>query len=268
MVLEVDEKTEQPTERRRREAREAGLGPRSADLSTACRLIGVALALQFCGPSLLIDLSQLLMQSFQPLPLNEISGEAVVSRMWLAVSRVGGSCLGFCACLWCCGLVAHALQVGLRFQPADLLPDMSRLNPWTGLSKIFRFEQAAQAGWGLLKYLLLLTCGAWSLWSQLGNWASLTDAELTTAAAVIGQSIVTTAWHLAGISLFLGLADYGIQFWKFELSLRMTTAELREEQRNSAPNPQWKQHRRELWQRQVATAAATNSDPTARVPGS
>lgn len=267
MVLEVDEKTEQPTERRRREAREAGLGPRSADLAVACRLVGLASALQFFGPGLMWELSQILTQSFQPLIPTEISSEILVSRIWEAVYRVSASCLGIWACLWTGSLVAHFMQVGFRFQPANLLPDFSRLNPWSGLSKLWRFEQAAQVSWGLLKYSLLVSCGAWSLWYQLGALAALTDAELPTVAAAVGQSLVTVAWQLAGIALIFGLTDYGVQFCRFEQSLKMTTAELREEQRHSAPNPQWKQQRRDLWQRQL-TAAAVSSEPVTRVGGS
>ncbi len=232
MALEVDDKTEQPTERRRRQAREDGLGPRSADLSTACRLLGVALALQFFGGSLVLELTQYLTDSLQRPWLTELTSNSVVSMTWDAVTRLGFACLGGCGCLWGCCLAGHFLQVGFRFQMDDVLPDLSRLSLTHGFSKLWRIENVSQAVWGFVKYVAMVGLGGWYLWSNLGRLSALPEYDLATGAQIIGNSFVMLAWLLAAAFLMFGLCDYGYQFWKFEQSLKMSLAELREESRN------------------------------------
>ncbi len=253
MSIEIDDKTEQPTERRRRQAREDGLGPRSADLGTACRWLGVAVAVQFFGGSLVFELSQFLADSLQRPWLVELTADTVVSLSWEAVGRLAFSCLGCCSCVWVGCLVAHFWQVGVRFQPEDLMPDFSRLSPFDGLARLWKVENAAQAGWGLVKYVTIVTLGGWYLWTNLGRLSNLPESDLATIAQITGNSFVMLAWLLAGVFLLFGLGDYGYQLWKFEQSLKMTPAELREENREETGRAHWKQQRRDVVQRQRST---------------
>ena len=250
MAFAVDDKTEQPTERRRRQAREDGLGPRSADLSTACRLLGIAAAFQFFAGPLVLEIAQFLTDSLQRPLAVELTADLVVSQAWDAISRMALGFFSCCGCLWVGCFAAHFLQVGVRFQTQDLLPDFSRLSPANGLSKLWRIENASQAGWGGLKYVSLLCVGGWYLWINLPSLLALPESDLTTIAQITGHCLIGLAWQLAAVFLVMGLADYGYQRWKFEQSLKMSPAELREEMRNEGGNTQWKQQRRELWRRQ------------------
>ncbi len=257
MALDVEDKTERPTERRRRQAREEGLGPRSPDLTTACRLLGIAAAMHFFGARLILELSQFLTDSLKTPFASELTSDMVVSYAWNAILRLALPAVGCCGCLWGCCLAGHFLQVGFRFQIQDVLPDFSRLSPERGLSRLWRLENVSQAMWGLIKYATIVTFGGWYLWSTLGRLSMLSESDLGTIAQVAGQSLVTLAWLLAAVFLLFGLGDYGYQIWKFEQSLKMSPAELREEARNDGGNPQWKERRRELWQQRSSGDVST-----------
>lgn len=243
MTLDIEDKTEQPTARRRREAREQGLGPRSADFSTACRFVGVAAALQFCASNLVVELSRHLTEALQQPGGRELTPASFVSQAWEAIGRMGLAGLGMVGCLWISCLAAHFLQVGLRFNLTDVMPDLSRLSPARGIGKLLRLESACQAGWGLVKFAAVLSFGGWHLWSQLGRLSALTDNDVSTIAQMVGGGLVLLAWQLAALFLTFGLADYGWRYWKFEQSLKMSPAELREELRHESGNPLWKQKR-------------------------
>ncbi|MDB5336872.1 MAG: flagellar biosynthetic protein FlhB, partial [Planctomycetaceae bacterium] len=144
-----------------------------------------------------------------------------------------------------CCLAAHFLQVGFRFQVQDVLPDFSRLSLTQGFAKLWRIENVSQAGWGFVKYVAMVGLGGWYLWSNLGRLSALSECDLATGAHIIGNCFVTLAWLLAAVFLMFGLCDYGYQLWKFEQSLKMSPAELREELRNEGGSPNWKQQRRE-----------------------
>ncbi len=260
MAIDIEDKTEQPTERRRRLAREQGLGPRSASLTLSCRLLGVAVGLQFFGSQLVQDCAWLIAESLQRPLVGQLTVSMVTSRGWNAASHIGVSVMGCCVCVLIAGLAAQWLQVGFRFQAAELLPNASRLSPARGLSKLWSFDNSIQAALGLLKYLAVLGFGGWFIWSSLGAALSLGESNIITIADVIGTSTLRLAWQLAGLFLLVGLADYGYQFWKFEQSLKMSPAEIREEVRQQSGDPRWKQQRRELWQQQTGR---TNSIDTA-----
>lgn len=268
MSIEVDDKTEQPTERRRRQAREEGRGPRSADLSTACRLLGVAAALQWFGGSLVLALAEFLADSLQRPWLIELTSDSVVSQTWDALARLTYSSLGCCGCLWGCCLGAHLLQVGVRFRAEEVWPDFSRLSPLHGLTRLWKIENAGLAGWGLLKYMVIVSLGGWYLWSNLGRLLTLPESDLASIGQAIGNSVVLLAWLLAGVFLMFGLGDYGYQLWKFEQSLKMSPAELREESRNESGNTHWKQERRDFWRRQALNSSTGNVSQAERVASS
>ena len=81
----------------------------------------------------------------------------------------------------------------------------------------------------------------------------LAESDVATIGEEVGSSIVTLAWQLAGVALFFGLADYGLQVWKFEQSLKMSPEEVREEARQQAADPRGRQQRGELWRRSTQT---------------
>ena len=100
MSVEAENKTEKPTERRRRLAREQGLSPRSSDLNFACRIVGVAAGLHWFGGRLVRDLSQLLSASLQQAPADQLTTDMVTSRAWDAALMVCLPMLGLVACGW------------------------------------------------------------------------------------------------------------------------------------------------------------------------
>lgn len=250
MTTEIDDKTEQPTERRRRMAREQGRGPRSSDLTISGRLLGFAVALQCFGPQLVRDCARFLTDSLQqpPPPTSELTVSVVTSRGWEAVLQIGLSAAGCCGCVLIAGLVAQWFQIGFRFQPAELQPDFTRLGPAKVWNRLWSLETITRAAWALLKYLVILGIGGWCVWSNLARYSSLVDSDVPSIAETIGSSGVTLAWQLAGIYFIVGLADYGFQVWKFEQSLKMSPAEIREEARQQSGDPQWKHQRRAIWQ--------------------
>lgn len=261
MAIDIEEKTEQPTERRRRLAREQGQGPRSSVLTLSVRLLGIAAALQFFGSPLAQDCARLVSASLQRPLARSLTVEMATAQSWEALAQIGSSFMGCCACVLIAGLIVQWLQIGWRFQTADLLPDLTRLSPARGFSKLWSLDNSAQALIALIKYLAVLLFGGWYIWSSLERTMTLADWDAGLIAEMVGTSLVQLAWQIGGLLLLFGLADYGYQYWKFERSLRMSPEEVREEARQQSADPQWKQQRRELWKQQLATQPASGKSP-------
>lgn len=233
--MDQEDRTEPPTERRRSEAREQGLGPRSNDFSLACRLIGIAAALQYCGPNLVLGLANLLSESFSHNPLEStISVEYATSRMTSAAAAVSLNFAAFAGLILGSGLVARLAQVGFRLDFSEVTPDLTRLHPGTGLQKMFRLENGLFSLVSTTKFLLWLGIGCAFLWTHIGQLTALMDEEIATACRMNGSMLLSLIWKLAIAQLAIGCLDYGWQYWKFEQSLKMTQEEVRHERRSSA----------------------------------
>src|SRR5579871_4153851 len=80
--LDSADKTELPTERRRREVRERGQVARSADLGVAASVLAASSVLYFFGGDLSIGMAHLLRQSLSAPAWVEIDLPRITSEMW------------------------------------------------------------------------------------------------------------------------------------------------------------------------------------------
>lgn len=144
------------------------------------------------------------------------------------------------------GLLALAL-VGLAMLPGgpvlvwdNLLPKASRLNPLTGLGRIFSARNWAEVGKALLK-VLLVGGGLGILLHQ--NWDSLMGLSQTSFPAAMQRGLSL----LSGAMLFMGLIlaaiaalDVPFQQWNLLRGLRMSKQEIKEERRDVEGRPEVK----------------------------
>src|SRR5690554_3648810 len=154
------EKTEQPSEKRLREAREKGDSPRSRELSTVAVFgSGVAALLAMGGTlsaraldwmrhALTPDLS--LIQS--PHLMFGHVGQLMIGFMWILVPLMLVTLL---ACF-----VSPLVMGGLNFASKGLVPDIKRINPISGLKRIYGPEGLAELLKSLLRVALVGTSAA------------------------------------------------------------------------------------------------------------
>jgi len=240
---DADDRTEQPTVRRREEAREQGQIARSADLTAALALLAGLLLLKALGPRMFNDM----------LAMTRALGETpAISAAQLGpwLGRVGRATvdlmlpfLGLLLLLAAAGTIA---QSGLLLAWKKLGFKPERLDPVAGLRRMFSGEALVRLVLGLLKVAIV------------GGVAYLTiaqriDAVLATgvlhSGAVLraaGDLVFDLALRLGAVLLVLGLIDYFVQRYKLERQLRMTKQEVRDELKRMEGDPLVKQRRRQL----------------------
>jgi flagellar biosynthetic protein FlhB len=162
------------------------------------------------------------------------------------------------------GILSSVLQVGFLWIPDKLAPDVSRLNPLSGLQRIFSVTGAMRLGFGLLKVLLVgivATCVVWMRWDEVLRAGALDTPEF--GKFLIDISLDTVLWAAVAL-VVLAVLDYAAQRWKYEQDLRMTHQEVREEMRNMQGDPQIAARRRAI-QRQMVLNRISSSVPKADV---
>lgn len=248
------EKTQKPTTKRVKEARDKGQVPRSRDLTGACSLLVVLGGLVWLGPHVVTGLTGRLAQTLAQLgehPSATISladlTTTVRSDAWRLIALTGPLTLMAAAT----AVAANFAQVGWVFSPQALHLNWNRLNPGNNVKRFV----PSQAGLDLLKAVLGVATMSALGW-QIGSALCLQATELTNMSpASLGVRAWDVLWRLivrGGLTVlvFAG-ADYGIQRWRTMTSLKMTKQEIKDEHRSNEGSPEVKGRVRKI-QREMA----------------
>jgi flagellar biosynthetic protein FlhB len=245
------EKSQEPTQHRRQQAREQGQVPRSQDLSSAVLLL--------TGLGALLMLGGGLVEFLGGFTQHQLGGEAwlVADQRFLtsyfnATAReLAGELLPILGLLVLVAVALSLTQTGFLFLPEKLMPDLGHIDPLKGLSRIFSLAGVVRLALGMTKIVVVSAVAYFSLAGQWEQVLAMAGMDLGPLALYMAEVLIWTSLKIAGALLLLAVLDYGFQWWRQEQDLRMTTQEIREEMKNLQGDPQVIARRRAV-QRQMA----------------
>jgi flagellar biosynthesis protein FlhB len=258
------DKTQDPTPHRRQQAREHGQVAKSQDLSSAVLLtVGVAVLLMLGGRVVQFFVLYAKQQLGGPPALEADAAFAVHS--WVAAAAwLAQVMLPILGLTLLAAVAANVLQIGFFFLPEKLMPDLNRINPLKGLSRIFSLSGAVHLLFGLFKIGVISVVAYWCLWRQKETILGLMSLSVPEIARFLGEVLLWTSLKIGAALVVLALLDFGFQWWRHEQDLRMTPQEVREELKNLEGNPQIISRRRQV-QRQLAMGRLAAAVPKADV---
>jgi flagellar biosynthetic protein FlhB len=258
------EKTHEATPHRRQQAREQGQTAFSQDLGSALMLVVGTGLLLFWGRDLIEELASMLRRQLSGgYALASSSNDAVAQLA--AAGRQLATLLGpLMAVLLGASVLASLLQTGLIWAPDRVQPDLARLNPLSGLQRIFSLAGFVRLLFGLFKVTVVAVVGGAVVYRHWDQIAYCSGLDLPQLAVLTGELSLVTAMWVGGALLVLALLDYLFQRWKHEQDLRMTHQEMREEMKNLQGDPQIIARRRAV-QRQLALNRLGDKVPRADV---
>lgn len=211
------DKTEPPTPRRREEARKEGIVARSYEVtSVAVMFVGVA-CITLAAPKWIDSLISALQSAFMG------ATEPMVWAMLLPIAIL--------IILSAVAILAGALQTGFLITSRTLRPNFSRLNPALGVRRMLSLNSLWNGLYAILKVSIIGVVGYVTIRSFLDELAIA--AGVTEAAATILSLLSVLVIRLLIVFVLLAVGDYAFQWWRTEMSLRMTRHELREELRHT-----------------------------------
>jgi flagellar biosynthetic protein FlhB len=264
MADSAGDKKHEATEYRRRKAREEGNVARSQDLGSAALLLVGVILLDTTGPGIFQALSEILRDQLREPYDWATDPRTWMTRLLLIASKSSLALLPLFGGVLLTSIIVHYAQVGSLWLPDKLIPDWNRINPLSGLQRIFSILNASRLGFGLIKIGLvvgLLAMGVWSRWDEI---LALGGASLETVSQFVWQTMISLCRSVAVALLILSVVDYAIQRWKYEQDLRMTDEELREEYKMTQGDPHTKARRRRV-QRELANQRLNSDVPKADV---
>jgi len=267
---DAGEKTEQPSERRRTQARERGNVAKSVDLTAAGLMLGAAVAFYALAVPLCRTFATLTVDSLQHAGPGPYSDADAASRLRSILQIIAPNVLGILMTMLVAAFVWNVVQVGILVAPEALMPQFARLNPLTGLQRLFSTAALIRLAGSLAKLAIVVGIAVWSISSMFPWFVQLISLEPRVTLFYVEGAVVKLAFQLASALVFLALLDFLYQRWKFEQDLRMSKQEVRDELKEMEGNPMMRQRRREAHRkvaqarelRQVKTADVIITNPT------
>ncbi|MFO0120250.1 MAG: flagellar biosynthesis protein FlhB [Burkholderiales bacterium] len=232
-----DERQLPASERKMQKAREYGQVPRSREAAHAASLIAALLTLALYGPSFAQQCLALIRSSLRiepalakdpQLALNAAAseaGHALLAVLPILIAPVAAACL---ATLGIGGLV-------LTLKPVT--PDLNKLNPITGIGRIFSVKSLIELGKLSGIALAIGAVGFWIVADSLPRFAAYAGMPLPLALASAGEDLRLGLLWACAVVIVAAAVDGPLQVWRHRKDLMMTPAEAKQEYKETEGDP-------------------------------
>ncbi|MBB4862028.1 flagellar biosynthetic protein FlhB [Pseudomonas nitritireducens] len=251
----AQEKTEEASQQKLKKSREDGQVSRSKDLSTTLSLLATLIALKFCVEHFYDGLKQGFALSFIDFRHSEIGLDDLPLVLGHHLVLLITTLLPL--------LVTPLLVVlfsmipgGWIFSSKNFMPRLSKLNPITGLGRIFSLQNWTELAKSLLKIAVLIAVALYQLHGALPGLLALQRSNVHDAIATAFGTFYDITLALLVVFILFSVIDIPIQYFFFKKKLRMTKQERKEEHKNQEGRPEVKarirQMQRQLVHRQIS----------------
>ncbi|MFJ4066870.1 flagellar biosynthesis protein FlhB [Pseudomonas sp. NPDC089996] len=258
------DKTEDPTDKRKRDAREKGEIARSKELNTVASTLAGAGALLAFGGNLAETLMALMQMNFS-LTREVLTDERSMGMFLLASGKMAiWAVQPVLMLLFVIAFVSPIALGGFIFSGSLLQPKFSRMNPLSGIKRMFSLNSLTELLKAMAKFVVILIVALVVLANDRQALLAIANEPLEQAiihsVQVVGWSAL---WMAAGL-LLIAAADVPFQLWQTHKKLKMTKQEIKDEYKDSEGKPEVKQRIRQL-QREVSQRRMMAAVPEADV---
>ncbi|MGA8134302.1 MULTISPECIES: flagellar biosynthesis protein FlhB [Pseudomonas] len=258
------DKTEDPTDKKKKDAREKGEVARSKELNTFAVMMAGAGALLVFGGALAQDLAELMRMNFT------LSREVVLDQRYMGIFLLRSGEMAIWAVqpilltALAAALIGPIALGGWLFSPGTLAPKFSRMNPFPGIKRMFSAKSVMELLKAVGKFTIILFVGLSVLSSDIDDLVRIAHEPLESAVIhslqLVGWS---TLWMSLGL-LIIAAVDVPVQLYTAHQRLLMTKQEIRDEHKDQEGRPEVKQRIRQL-QREMSQRRMMAAIPEADV---
>lgn len=238
MADDMGEKSEEPSSRKLSDAREQGQVAKSQDLAAAIDLFGAFILLLVFGASLARALFIITRSIFED-TLTPTEG-SIYPIVQLILFHVGISLIPLLLALCLIAASGHVTQFGLLWNTGILAPKFTRLNPVTGMGRVFGKQGLVKTGINSVKLVVVVAISYLFLSGMVHKLIAAPMLSAYGGWMLIGSEVVKLAMWLFLIMLIMGIIDYILARRKHFKDLRMTKEEVKEERRSMEGDPKVK----------------------------
>lgn len=226
---------------KRKEEREKGNVVKSTDIVTLATLF-VSLMFIYNKKDSIFNLMDKLLY----IVYNNINKEVNLNILKPFVTQLIMFLLPLLCVIAVTGFLANYFQVGLKFTPKSMAPDLKKINPINGFKRMFSKDSIVELGKSLLKVTGVLYIAITEIKVIMFQAANTFNTNVHISFTYIFDSIFSIVIKISILLLGVSLVDFTYKKYKFEKDLMMTKEEAMEEYKKQEGNPHTKNRQREF----------------------
>ena len=240
------DKTEDPTEKRKKDSREKGEIARSKELNTLAIMLAGSIGLLIFGGALAQDMMELMRYNFS------ISRDTLLNTDSMGAFLLHSGKVALLAVqpvlitLLIAALVGPIALGGWLFAAGSMAPKFSRMNPAAGLKRMFSAKALVELLKALAKFFIILIVALLVLKSDIDDLLRIAQEPLELAVIHSLQVVAWSALWMACGLILIAAVDVPVQLWESHQKLLMTKQEVRDEHKDQEGRPEVKQRIRQL----------------------
>jgi flagellar biosynthetic protein FlhB len=222
-----ESKTEDPTAKRKGEARKEGNIPRSQELvSWVAILFGFVMLEKTVANG--VDFMHREMAKMAEL----ISAPDERKALSFMVHSIGDGFILIAPLVltfMVIGVIGHLAQVKFLFSTKTIKPNLKKLNPLTGFKRIFSMQSTFQLIKEVVKTVAFSLIAYFTLWETVMNISRSGPYSVHAIIGIVVGAVVTYIKYTAICGVLIGIADYMFNRRKINSTLKMTKQEVKDE---------------------------------------
>jgi flagellar biosynthetic protein FlhB len=265
MAQEGDqERTEEATPKRLREAREKGQIARSRELTTFSLLFVSGVGIYLMGGEIVQSLLDTMRDSFQP-SMDKILNSTSLPKFFLSeLTNALMVVAPLLVLLVVVALFAPMALGGWSFSPDALSVKLERISPLKGIKRMFSLKSVIELVKALAKFALVAIVAVLFMWSHKNRLIVLGNDDIQVGLRASGEILVWAFLIISSPLLLVVAVDVPFQLWDHAKQLRMSRQEIKDENKETEGNPEVRARVRNI-QREMARKRMMAEVPRADV---
>ena len=257
------DKTEEPTAKKRQDARKKGQVAKSQELNTAFVLLAGFLVIKILWEYIYGNIAGYTAYLFSHMA--QTTSVEGISELFLGImALMAKTTLPIMFGIMVAALAINLYQVGFMISDEAIGFKLDKLNPINGFGRIFSKRSLVELFKSLFKILVIGFFLYLYLKDEIPYMPYFIYYDLTHSLVEIADKIFTMAFQVIAVIMVLAVADYAYQSWQTTQDLMMTKQEVKDEFKQMEGDPQVKGKRRQK-QREMAMSRMMQEVPKADV---
>ncbi|MFW1677686.1 flagellar biosynthesis protein FlhB [Pontibacter sp. JAM-7] len=258
------EKTEQPTPKRIKEAREKGDVARSKELTTMLVLMAAVLSVFIFGGQLAERMIGMMERNFLLDRVEVFDVNMMFAHLGMSVKEAALALMGIFILIALAAFIGPIALGGWNFSTKALQPKGSRIDPIAGIKRMFSLKSLVELFKALAKFALVGGFAMIILWQIRGDIISLGNAPERPAIKDALETIIWVFMFLSAVLIIIAAVDVPYQMYDYTKKMKMTLQEVKDELKNTEGKPEVKGRIRQL-QREISQRRMMKQVPEADV---
>ena len=263
-LLSMSDKTEEPTPKKKKDARKQGNIAKSAEVNKAMTFIAILVVIYMMSGSIISELQGFIVNILSgdfSMTMNDNTIKILMFKVMMSFMKI---VLPISLIIMVFGILGSLIQTGLFFSMESLKPKFSKLNPLTGLKNMFSMKAIVNLIKSMVVICIMIYLGYSFMSKNFEGIIKSGDIYLPYMFNIVLDLIKSILTSITLAVAVVAVLDYGYEKFSHKKGLKMTKQEVKEEYKQMEGDPHIKGKIKQK-QRQMANQRMMQAVPSSTV---